>query len=106
MCPFLISDEFLFPSRKKPSFLTGDTLLMATTWYERHQRSRAAVDAKQKAFVRNQVEATHLRDASWESQSQMKVTKADIKRRIAKRKEAVFEALRMCVPNPSRVIFI
>jgi len=68
---------------------------MATTWYERHQRSRAAVDAKQKAFVRNQVEAAHLRDASWESQSQNKVTKADIKRRIAKRKEAVYEALRI-----------
>jgi len=68
---------------------------MATTWYERHQRSRAAVDAKQKAFARNQVEKAHLRDASWESRSQVKVSKADIKRRIAKRKEGVLNALQI-----------
>ena len=57
------------------------------TWYEKHQRSRAAADAKQKAFTTNEADKIHLRDASWESRSVVKITKADIARRIQKRKE-------------------
>jgi len=57
------------------------------TWYEKHQRSRAAADAKQKAFTLNELSKRHLRDASWESRSVVKITKSDISRRIAKRKE-------------------
>jgi len=65
------------------------------SWYEKHQRSRAAVDAKQKAYERNQDDMRHLRDASWESGSAVKITKADINRRIAQRKEQLFRRLQM-----------
>lgn len=65
------------------------------SWYQKHQRSRAAVDAKQKAYARNQVDKMHLREASWETGSAVKITKADINRRIAQRKEQLFRRLQM-----------
>ena len=69
-----------------------------SSWYEKHQRRRAAVDANQKAYALNQLDMRHLRDASWESRSSVKITKADIKRRVAKRKEELFLDLQRCAP--------
>ena len=70
-----------------------------STWYDKHQRSRAAADAKQKAFDMNEIGKRHLRDAAWESVSVVKITKADIARRIEKRKKQLRLKLEEWVPS-------
>jgi len=59
------------------------------SWFDKHQRQRAAADAKRNAALANARDQRATREASWEQKSSASVAKISIQRKIQARKAQI-----------------